>query len=184
MRFFILVISMDIKLILPAPEYEAQVMELRAEMLADGEGFDGCAGLDKAQSYAEWCDNHTLMKKLYGENCSPSDVFLAVRESDNKVVGIIDYRYVLSDFLLKYGGHTGYTVRRTERRKGYGSEMLRLLIEKAKARGEKRLLVTCDKDNEASRRTILKCFARLENEVADEAGLGKCGVIQRYWIEL
>ena len=50
--------------------------------------------------------------------------------------------------------------------------------------GDKRVLLTCDKSNEASRRTIMKNGGKLENEVRDEAGLSECGIIQRYWITL
>lgn len=42
----------------------------------------------------------------------------------------------------------------------------------------------CDKDNEISRRTIIKNGGVLENEVADMVGLSKSGIIQRFWISL
>ena len=175
---------MDIKLILPTPEYEQQVMALRAELFADGENFAGCSGLDTAQTYAEWLDHDALLHKMYGDNYVPSDVFLAVRMSDDRVVGVIDYRYVLSDFLFKYGGSTGYTVRKDERRKGYATEMLRLVCEKARAHGDRFLIVTCDKENEASRRTILKCGGVFENEVEDVYHIEVSGTLQRYRIDL
>ena len=175
---------MDIKLILPTAEYEEQVMALRSELFSDEESFAGCSGLNVAESYAEWLDHKALTEKMYGENNVPSDVFLAVRESDNRVVGIIDCRYVLSDFLLKYGGTTGYTVRRDERRKGYAAEMLRQVCGIAREHGAERVLVTCDRENEASRRTILRCGGVLENEVPDDVGMGWSGTLQRYWIEL
>ena len=50
--------------------------------------------------------------------------------------------------------------------------------------GEEKILLTCDQDNEASRRTITKNGGVLENEVAAEASFSKCGVVQRYWITL
>ena len=175
---------MDIKLILPTAEYEEQVMALRSELFNDEESFAGCSGLDTAQTYAEWLNHEALLRKMYGDGFVPSDVFLAVRESDNRVVGIIDYRYVLSDFLLKYGGSTGYTVRRDERRKGYAAEMLRQVCGIAREHGAERVLVTCDRENEASRRTILRCGGVLENEVPDDVGMGWSGTLQRYWIEL
>lgn len=50
--------------------------------------------------------------------------------------------------------------------------------------GENRVLLTCDKGNEASRKTIVKNGGVLENEVVDMAGLSKSGMIQRYWILL
>ena len=61
---------------------------------------------------------------------------------------------------------------------------LRLALEKYREAGEKRVLVTCDKSNTASRRTILANGGVLENEVEDQPGLGESGILQRYWITL
>ena len=145
---------MYLKLVRPSCEYAEQVMQYKEDMLANNDSFDGCAGLEEVNSFTEWIDFENRLKRKYGEGYVPSEVFLGVRIEDDKVVGIIDYRHPLTPFLLKYGGNIGYSILPSERHKGYASEMLKLLLEICREFGEKKVLLTCDKTNEASRKTI------------------------------
>ncbi len=164
----------ELVLVSPTKKYREQVWQIRAEFLENGEGFDGCSGLRRSESYVAWLEHN---KKKDGD---PSSVFLSVRRSDNCVVEIIDYRHVMSDFLLRYGGQVGYSVKLSERRRGYGKQTLTLLLDWMRKNSiTDRVLITCDCANEASRRTIVSCSG-----VADDVGLGQCGVIQRYYINL
>ena len=96
-------------------------------------------------------------------------------ERPDEYVGSISLRHHIDHPLLaSVGGHVGYGVRPTARRRGFASDALRQVIPLAAARGIDRLLVTCDLDNVASARTIEANGGRFEGELS-----GK----RRYWID-
>lgn len=102
-----------------------------------------------------------------------------VEQEDNKLLGMINIRHTLNDYLYNYGGHIGYNVRKIERKKGYAKEMLKIALEECRRLEMKKVLITCDADNIASMKTIKFCGGILENEVPNRERL-----TQRYWIEL
>ncbi len=88
----------------------------------------------------------------------PTTIFFAVRKQDNKIVGIIDIRHNLeNEFLSEYGGHIGFSVRLTERKKGYATEMLKMALIYAKTLGLQKVMLGCFSDNIASIKTRVKC---------------------------
>ncbi len=103
----------------------------------------------------------------------PCDYFWIADEGE--MIGFLALRHRLNDYLLEQGGHIGYSVRPSRRRQGHARRALELSLPRAAELGLDRVLVTCDEDNVASRRTIEGAGGRLEDVRA-----GK----RRYWITL
>ena len=178
----------EIKLIAPTTNYAEDIWAFRREILekdADSEDqFAGCMSLDKSASAEEWI--HICQLRKNEETCRevgtevPSDMYLAIRQSDNRLVGIIDLRHHINHPILgTWGGHCGYSVRPSERGKGYAKEMLRLNIQNAKRLGIEKMLVTCDTSNSASEKTILANGGVFEKFI-DVDGTQ----MKRYWIKV
>ena len=93
---------------------------------------------------------------------------------------MINIRHSLNDYLLGRGGHIGFGVRPTERQKGYATKILSLGLNRCKELKIHDVLLTCNKDNIASVKTIQNNGGILENEIIDKENVK---IIQRYWIK-
>lgn len=127
-------------------------LELRQEHFDCGETeIHGDGGLDHAENYEDWLIR--IQDDLTRNDGSfvPSATYFGV--VNGEIVGVINIRYKLNDYLLKVGGHIGYSIRPSEQRKGYGTEMLALALEKYRELAIEKVLITCDKNNIASART-------------------------------
>jgi predicted acetyltransferase len=93
--------------------------------------------------------------------------------------GDLSLRHRLNDSLRRYGGHIGYTIRPSQRGKGYGKLLCKLGIEAARQRGIGAILITCDDDNLASRRIIEANGGRL----CDTIDNGREALTRRYWVD-
>ena len=171
------------KIILVKPDlsYADEIIKYKEESLAESPIINGSAGLDRFSSIEIWFEE---LKKRSREDTVPkglvpSSTYLAVREKDNYIVGMIDIRHYLNEYLTQAGGHIGYGVRKTERNKGYAKQMLKLALEKCKELKIKKVLITCDEDNIASEKVILSANAKLE-DIRNVDGENK----KRFWIDL
>ncbi len=151
---------MSLKLIKASQEYQKQIVEM----------------------LEEWIDYNREHPdvEVPTEGLVPDSTYFCLDEERNIMVGAINIRHELNDYLLNYGGHIGDGIRPSERRKGYATKMIALGLEECKKLGIHKVLITCDKKNIGSAKSIIKNGGILENEVVNPDG----NVQQRYWIEV
>jgi len=111
----------------------------------------------------------------------PATQFFFIRKGDNRLVGMIQVRHHFNDYLSKFGGHIGYSVRPSERRKGYAKEMLRMVLPFCREIGIDKVLITCIDGNIGSEKTILSNGGVYETTAHE---LNKNVDLKRFWITL
>jgi len=147
----------NIILIVPNKELESKAIAYKEEHFSCGETvINGSEMWDNMNSYPEWLEMVTKNADVetYNQDWVLTDTFFAMRQSDKKIIGIIDFRHSLNEFLKDFG-HIGYSVSPLERRKGYATEMLRQVLAIAKEQGLPEVFLSYMKGNVPSRKTIL-----------------------------
>ena len=168
-------------LVKPNLSYADEITKYKEESLKESPLINGLAGLNRFSSIEDWLEE--LKKRsseaTVPEGLVPSSTYLGVREKDNYIVGMIDIRHYLNEYLTQVGGNIEYSVRKTERNKGYAKQMLKLALEKCRDLKMKKVLITCDEDNIASEKVILSAGAKFE-DIRCIDGENK----KRFWIDL
>ena len=163
-----------IRLVRPALEHKEKALAYRQEHFDHGENIiNGSELLDKTECYEEWLQSikNNENPETVSSDWVVTDTFFAVDEQD-EIVGIIDLRHTLNDFLKDFG-NSGYSVRPSQRKKGYATQMLKLILEVAREAGLTELHLSVEKDNIPSIKTIIKnggVYERsfeFESELAD-----------------
>jgi len=177
------VIAEKLMLIDPSVEYEREFLEMAADFRHAGDlAYDVIPELIRGD-FAGYI--RRLRDCADGVGLEPgrvrSNTYWLLREDDSTILGASSLRHELTPSLEIEGGHIGYRIRPSQRRKGYGTRILALTIEKAREMGLRRVLVTCDTDNIASARIIQKNGGIFENEMISPYS-GKR--VSRYWIGL
>ena len=171
------------KIILVKPDlsYADEIIKYKEESLKESPLINGSAGLNRFSSIEDWLEelNKRSCEDTVPKGLVPSSTYLGVREKDNYIVGMIDIRHYLNEYLTQVGGNIGYSVRKSERNKGYAKQMLKLALEKCKELKIKKVLITCNEDNIASEKVILSANAKFE-DIRNVDGENK----KRFWIDL
>ena len=163
---------------------EQEIVQMVQEFKDAGEEkIVGAGGVENFETYSDWLKNNEIYsdEKTVPEGRVPSTQFISIRISDNKIIGFVQLRHRLNDFLLKYGGHIGDSVRPTERRKGYATEQLILCNRYAKSLGIDKVLITCKDWNVGSKKSIIKSGGKYENSIVNPNENNV--IMERYWIE-
>ena len=173
---------------LPSLERKNEALEYIEEFYKYDSQIHGTGSLDrelkKGKTYEEWLSNNI---KLHDENYAlekglvPAYTYFLIREDDNKLIGMIDLRLGLNDYLRNYGGHIGYSIRPTERKKGYNKINLYLILQVAKDNNLEKVLITCADSNDGSRKTILSLGGEFEKNNFDESDNE---TMELYWIDV
>lgn len=169
----------DVRLAAPDLRLEEEYKAFYEEWIDSGEDMvPWVIGKDPADfpAMVDWLGKNSAGIGL-PEGWVPDSTFWLVDES-GRVLGAVNIRHGLTPFLLTSGGHIGYGIRPSERRKGYATELLRLALEKTSELGIPRVLVVCDRSNEASAKTILNNGGVEDAPHAEENG----NVVRRFWI--
>ena len=175
---------MKIKLVKASEEYKTQIIEMIDEWRTYNETNEG-ANTSPWAIFRNDCHDFEkylaeLESKEERDGRVPDSVFFCLDTERNILVGAVNIRHYLNESLLFTGGHIGDGIRPSERRKGYATEMIALALDECRELGIDKVLMTCDKDNIGSRRSIEKNGGVFENEVIDEEGKPEL----RYWITL
>ena len=174
---------MSLKLIKLTRDYEKQLGEMIDEWKEDQE--------KNHTNHSPWAifknDYHDfdyyldhLEIKTAENGKVPDSVFFLLDEEKDRLLGAVNIRHYLNDYLLREGGHIGDGIRPSERRKGYAAKMIGLALNECKRLGIDKVLITCNKDNIGSAKSIINNGGILENEIVNEDG----ELEQRYWITL
>ena len=170
-------------LIRPTEEYASQIAEYRREFLDADNSMDGCGPLRRFEDpleYIKTCkeyeDPETVPSHLV-----PATQWLFVRKSDGKLVGMLQVRHCFNEYLEKYAGHIGYSVRPCERRKGYAKKMLKMALPFCREIGLEKVLISCIDGNVGSEKTILANGGVYESTVLEP---NTNRYLKRFWISL
>lgn len=168
-----------LQLIFPTIKHKELALMYRQEFIDSKETIiNGSGGLINYSDYESWLIKIQNNKTVNQIDRVTSDTYFAF--VNEKIVGTIQIRHKLNDELFKTIGHIGFGVAPSKRRQGYATKMLALALDKCREIGIDKVLITCNKENQNSAKTIIKNGGILENEVLDDNN----NIIQRYWITL
>ncbi len=169
------------KLVKPELCYKKSAILYIEELLSYNSAIHGTGFLDRyleSSGYEEWLDEIRYLEFNSDSSKVSASTFFMVDDNDF-IIGMVNIRHTLNDKLLFHGGNIGYSIRPTERGKGYAKIALFLALKECFSLGLTRVLITAEDNNVPSYRTIEALGGVMENKVLDD---GK--YFRRYWIDV
>lgn len=174
-----------LKLVKPTIEYKEKAIQYINEFYEYNSNINGVGGLArflKNSTYEEWLNKiNDDEKREVTEEKVPTKTMFLIRESDNEIIGMVNIRLALNKKLRERNGNIGYSIRPTQRQKGYNKYNLFLALLECQKAGLKRVMLDCEKSNLGSAKTIQALGGVLEREYLD-THLNE--VEQVYWIDV
>lgn len=173
----------SIQLITPTLEYASQLNAYKNEFPYNPNGIEGSSQLALVNNIEDWLNQVEKNRHwdTVQEDWMPAEQYIAVDKRDNTIVGMLNFRKELNEYLLNYIGHIGYSIAPSKRRQGLGTIMLKLALIEAKKFNLDKVLITCTDDNIASVGVIENNGGVLEDKRVDP---GDQKLTRRYWITL
>lgn len=171
-------------------------MEYLEEFYADKSEAHGVGGLERYKDdYDGWLEKLVVDRvQMPNEERVPAETFFLMKrlpreshmlqEDVELLVGMINIRLVLNDNLWKFGGHIDYSIRPSERRKGYNKVNLYLALKVCQNHGIEVVLLDCDKDNIGSAKTMRALGGKLLREHTYQVTPGEDTTVQQYVIDV
>lgn len=155
---------------IPSLERKEDAINYIKEFYEYNSEVNGSGGLDRyLDNYEGWLEKlEEDANRIPNEQKVPALTYFLVRESDNKIIGMINIRLALNENLRKLGGHIGYGIRPTERRKGYNKINLYLGLKECQKYEIEEVLLTCNKDNLGSSKSMKALGGKLIKEIYED----------------
>ena len=174
----------NVILVKPDASFAEEIRSYREEMLLARSSMDGTGALRRMENPLEWLRYNETMEhpETVPKDKVPATQFVLTDTDTGRIYGMLQVRHDLNEYLRNFAGHIGYSVRPTERRKGYAKKMLKQALKVCREElGMNRVMVSCLVENEASRRTILACGGVFEEKVYEHI---ENVWLEKYWITL
>lgn len=153
----------------PSMEHKERAIEYIMEFRVYDSPINGAGSLQRYyDNYEGWLEKLDLDRNSpVTKEKVPAETYFLVREEDNKIIGMSNIRLELNEDLKKSGGHIGYAIRPTERRKGYNKINLYYALQVLQNHGVKEAMLDCNIDNYGSENTMKALGGRYDRTVVD-----------------